>query len=339
MALLRSKKSLFFTSTLVLIGGVVLFLLFTDQPLIKLMRFTVFNAFELTGDDIGTIEKDIVYKTVDEQPLLLDLYMPLEKKYASAPVVVFSHGGGWVMGDRETMLIGPDNKALIIRLRRLGYAIANFEYRLLGEETNLADLIADNKDMIRWLRLNADEYGLDPDNIGLWGQSAGGHLVLMAGMTNDDDFIGDAVLSATSAKVNYIVNNYGLSDLVARNQAIISGERMPSGMEKSQFDYIFEDPFEEPNEAFINGLKKLSAVSYIDKQDPPVLSLHGDADRLVPADQTLILQNALERAGVEHETHLIANADHIFNGATPDQIEDIVSMTIAFIQKYTIESL
>ena len=143
MRLLKSKFSIVLSGIGLLIGAAVLFLLFTDQPLVKLLRFTVFNAFEFEGDEVGTVERDIVYKTVAGEPLLVDLYLPFARRHASIPVVVFSHGGGWVMGDRATMLIGPDNKQLILRLRGLGYAVANFEYRLLGETVGPFRLIAE----------------------------------------------------------------------------------------------------------------------------------------------------------------------------------------------------
>jgi acetyl esterase/lipase len=332
---MKSRKSILFLSLAVVVSAALVFLLTTSQPFIKLIRFTIFNTFEFEGDEIGAIERDIVFKTVDGQSLMVDLYMPFEKKHPYIPVVVFSHGGGWVMGDRETMFIGSDNKQLILRLRDLGYAIANFEYRLLGEETTLADMVADNKDMVRWIRSNAVRFDFDPDNIGLWGQSAGGHLVLMAGLTDDDEFVGDEALSEVSAHVNYIVNNYGLGDLVTPYGPIASGQRPAARMETGQMEYMFESTLEEDARAFNDGLVRQSAIYYIDRNDPPVLSLHGDSDNLVNPDQSRFLQQALEKAGAAGELHMIDGADHIFNGATPEQIEEIVDLSVAFISRNT----
>jgi len=332
---MKSKKSIFLISLLTLVGAALLFLLTTSQPFIKLIRFTVFNTFEFEGKEIGTIEKDIVYKTIDGEPLMVDLYMPFRKEHPLTPVVVFSHGGGFVMGDRDTMFIGPDNKQLIIRLRELGYAIANFDYRLLGETVSLANIVADNKDIVRWLRKNAGQYGFDPENIGIWGQSAGGYLALVIGLSDDDEFSGEVTLRNTSARVSYIVNNYGVADLVTIYQPITSGQRAPGLLEKGQTDYMFEASFAEDPNAFARGLPGLSAVSYIDRNDPPVLSVHGDADTLVNPEQSRILQRALDQAGSSGELHLIGNTDHIFNGATSEQIEEIVNISIDFIVRNT----
>ena len=330
-----SKKQIALTLALVLLGGPVLFFFFSNEPLVKLMRFSVFNGFELEGDAVGEVVRDLTYKSVADEPLMVDLYMPLEDRFESAPVVIFSHGGGWVAGDRSTMFVGPDNEQLIPRLRSLGYAVANFDYRLLGETTKLSDLVADHKDLVRWLRSNAQTYGLDPANIGYWGQSAGGHLTLMAGLTGDDEFSGDAQLSGTTARVNYIVNNYGPTDLTEHFGDMVAGEVSPGFLERQQVVNMFPASLEDDPDAFARSLVMLSPVSYIDANDPPVLTLHGDADTLVSPNHGRLLTQALEAAGAIHETHFIDNADHIFNGATAEQVEEIVQLTTAFVVKNT----
>lgn len=327
----RSKKPIVLLGLLCVIGAIVLYGLFTPQPLIKLIRFTVFNSFELEGDAVGDVARDIVYKTASGKSLMVDLYLPLEKNYESAPVVIFSHGGGWVMGGRSTMFTGPDNEQLILRLRTNGFAIANFDYRLIDETTTLSDPVADHKDLVRWLRANAGDYGLDPENIGYWGQSAGGHLVLMAGLTDDREFSGDEGLSDTSASVDYIVNNYGVTDLTAQFSALIAGEQAPGFLEKGQTENMFAASFEEDRDAFARSLPALSPVSYVDGNDPPVLTLHGDSDTLVSPNQSRLLQQAQQQRGAAHEVHFIANADHVFNGATPEQVSEIVELTAEFI--------
>jgi acetyl esterase/lipase len=311
------------------------YLLLTDQPMVKLMRYIAFNSFEFEGEEIGNIEKDIIYKTVDGEELMVDIYYPLVNKFESAPVVVFSHGGGWITGDRSTMFTGPDNEGLIIRLREQGYAIANFEYRVLSESTNLTDMIADNKDIVRWLRLNADQHSLDPENIGLWGQSAGGHLVLMAGLSDDDAFTDDPSLSHTFARVNYIVNNYGISDLSELFRPFILKEESPGSMQQSQFEFMFGTNVSIDSEEFIEQSKYHSPVSHIDPDDPPIISLHGDSDTLVPPAQSQILYQALEVSGNLHELNVIEDVDHVFNGATTEQFEEIINLSLSFITRHT----
>jgi len=335
MRFLRTKRGISLAGLGLFMSAALVFVLTSDQPLLKLLRFTVLNTFQFEGEEIGVIRRDLVYKIANGEPLMVDIYMPLEERHDAAPVVVFSHGGGWITGDRDTMLIGPDNRRLIIGLRKLGYAIANFEYRLLSTRVTLADTIADNKDMVRWLRANAEVYELDPDNIGLWGQSAGGYLVLMAGLTEDDEFIGDDTLSSVSARVSYIVDNYGRTDLSERFVPIFNGERSPGIMTRIQAARMFASREAEDASAFADRLMELSPVTHVDAGDPPVLILHGDADGLVPTEQSRVLQRRLEAAGTEHEVHFVRNADHAFIGATDNQIEEIVSLSSAFVLRNT----
>lgn len=335
MSLLSSKKSTVLTGALVLVAGGVLFLLFSAQPMLKLIRFTMFNGFELEGEAVGRIETDLTYKTVGDQTLMVDLLMPLTDRYDKAPVVVFSHGGGWMMGDRSTMFVGPDNEQLIGRLRNSGYVIANFDYRLLNESTTLSELVADHKDLVRWLRVNAERYGLDGDNIGYWGQSAGGHLALMAGLSDEHEFAGDPDLSATLSHVSFIVNNYGVTDLTAHFGDLVANEASPGFLEAGQVENMFATSLEEDRDGFVQSLPVFSPVNYVDRDDPPVLTIHGDSDTLVSANQSRLLKQAQEKAGADHQTHFVSGADHIFNGATADQVSEIVQITASFIDSHT----
>lgn len=314
---------------------VIAFLLLTDQPMIKLMRFKVFHSFEFDGGQAGDVRRDIAFKTVDGESLMVDLYMPLQRAPGPIPVVVFSHGGGWIVGDRTSMLNGPHNKELIIRLRQIGYAVANFEYRVLSESITLADVVADNKDIVRWLRANAGDYEFDPGNIGFWGQSAGAHLALMAGLSNENEFGGDPDLRAISARVAYVIDNFGPADLSRLLGPIVAGERSPGMMERQQLENMFDIAYQNDPEGFILNLLNLSPVTHVDAEDPPVLILHGDADTNVPYAQSLLLQERMHSEGARHELSLIEGAGHAFNGATEQQVADIVELSIAFIERST----
>lgn len=254
-------------------------------------------------------------------------------------VIAFSHGGGWITGDRTTMLTGADNKELIIRLRQIGYVVANFEYRVLSDSVTLADIVADNKDIVRWLRANATNYEFDQDNIGFWGQSAGAHLALMAGLSNEDEFAGDPDLRGVSARVAYVIDNYGPADLATLLGDIVSGERSPGMMERQQLENMFDAEYQDDPDAFNQNLLKLSPVTHADAEDPPVLILHGDADTLVPHSQSLLLQERMNAEGARHELSLIEDVDHAFNGATEAQIADIVEQSIAFIERSTSDEM
>ena len=94
---------------------------------------------------------------------------------------------------------------------------------------------------------------------------------------------------------------------------------------------MFELPYEADPQAFAEALVDLSPVTHVAATDPPVLIAHGDSDTLVDPEQSRLLQAAMERAGIEYEVHFVEGADHVFNGATPAQIEELVDTTINFI--------
>jgi acetyl esterase/lipase len=115
--------------------------------------------------------RDVAYARIDGKPLLLDLYLPV-KAARPMPVIVFIHGGAWRTGSKE--------RCPAIVMTAQGFAVASIDYRLTDEAVFPAQ-IYDCKGAIRWVRAHAKEYGLDPDRIGVWGNSAGGHLVALLG--------------------------------------------------------------------------------------------------------------------------------------------------------------
>jgi acetyl esterase/lipase len=126
-----------------------------------------------------TFELDIPYADTDNPRQRLDLYLPKNSNSNKLPVIVFFHGGGWMMGDKS-----QEDSRLMPFLRTGQYAGVSADYRLSGEAQWPAQ-IYDSKAVIRWVRANASKYGLDADHIGVWGISAGAHLVLMLGVSGD----------------------------------------------------------------------------------------------------------------------------------------------------------
>jgi len=107
----------------------------------------------------------------------LDLFLPVQPVDKPLPIIVWVHGGGWDMGDRHDRTAVP--------LTAYGYAVASIDYRLSQQATFPAQ-IEDCKGAVRWLRANAKKYDLDPDHVGVWGASAGGHLVALLGTTGGE---------------------------------------------------------------------------------------------------------------------------------------------------------
>ena len=122
------------------------------------------------------VQTDVVYGKIGERELKMDLMVPKEKSENPLPVVVWIHGGAWLEGTKEPNVALP--------LVKYGFVTASIEYRLTPEAIWPAQ-IHDCKAAIRFLRANAKKFNIDPGRIGVWGSSAGGHLVAMLGLTGD----------------------------------------------------------------------------------------------------------------------------------------------------------
>ncbi|MBN2307792.1 MAG: alpha/beta hydrolase [Candidatus Hydrogenedentes bacterium] len=220
--------------------------------------------------------KDIEYGNVGGRALLLDLYLPLDT-HGPVPGLIFIHGGGWKKGDRKDYLYYTAKYA------EQGYAAATISYRFSGEAPFPA-AVEDAKCAVRWMRANAAEYGIDPDAIAVLGGSAGGHLAMMVGYSSDvPELEGDGGHAGVSSRVQAVVNLYGPSDLTAEI-AKDSGEvRSFLGVGYAEAPELYA---------------KASPLTYLSKDDPPTLILHGTIDELVPVEQSDVLAQKLEALGV-----------------------------------------
>jgi acetyl esterase/lipase len=259
-----------------------------------------------------TSELDIPYADTGNPRHRLDLYLPKERDHEKLPVIVFIHGGGWMFGDKS------DGAGRLMPLLRTGeYAGVSVEYRLSDEATWPAQ-IHDVKAAVRWIRANARKYALDPNRIGVWGRSAGAHLALMLGVTGDvaelDGRLGP--YKGLSSKVTCVVNFFGATDL----PAMIGKD--------SDIDRTSPDAFEAK---LIGGAlpqnpakaKSASPITYVTPGDPPVLTVHGNADRTVPYDQAVRIDAALHKAGVPSYFVTVEGGGHDdFGSAADDRVTE-----------------
>jgi len=222
----------------------------------------------------------------------LDLYLP-EQPGRARPLIVSIHGGGWVSGSKS-----PRKPTAFIQL---GFAYASIDYRFSKDAVFPAQ-IQDCKAAIRWLRAHAGEYGIDPGRIGVWGSSAGGHLVALLGVTGQvHDFDTGPNLDQSSA-VQCVVDLYGPSDFLNPGQG--PGKSRPGMI--SVVNLLLGGPVEAHQ-----ALARLaSPVYFVTKEAPPFLILHGDQDPIVPLQQSQELNAALQKAGVESTLHVVPGAVH-----------------------------
>jgi len=249
--------------------------------------------------------QDLEYARVGERALKLDLYIPPHKQGERLPLVVWVHGGAWISGD----------KANPRAPRELGdrYIVASIDYRLSTEGTFPAQ-IYDCKAAIRWLRANADRYDIDPDRIGAWGGSAGGHLVALLGTSGGvEELEGDVGdhLDRSSA-VQAVCDFYGPTDL-----ALLYEDTAKMDPRKNPLCILFGGI---PTER-LDLLLQANPTTHVSSDDPPFLIMHGDKDLVVPLAQSELLYAALQEAGVESTLRVIEGCEH--GGFPPDAYEEV----------------
>jgi acetyl esterase/lipase len=220
--------------------------------------------------------------------------------------VLLVHGGGWSGGDR-TQLRGYG-----VLLGRRGYLCVASEYRLTGEALWPAQ-IEDVKAAIRWMRANADEMGIMPDRIVISGNSAGGHLSLVAG--------GTAGVAAFEGEGG----NAGVSTEVAAAIAFYP----PTGLEKRAWGGL---PSLFGAGAPEETLRSASPLSYATAAYPPTLLIQGNADDVVPATESTAMYDALHAAGVPVELHMYANQPHGFD-ADPHLGRQCAELMMSFLSR------
>ncbi|MEB2334969.1 MAG: alpha/beta hydrolase [Anaerolineaceae bacterium] len=264
---------------------------------------------EFDSSKLGTVEQDVTYCTMDGVALKMDVYYPSENTGRFA-VTMFVHGGGWSSGDKSK----GAGVAELPELQKAGFLAVSVNYRL-APDYEFPAMIEDVKCAVRSLRAHADKYNLDPNRIGVFGGSAGGHLVSMLGVTDESAGFDVGEYLGQSSRVQAVVDMFGPADLTAN---------------------IANDS-ETVQNAFGNfDLALASPVTYVSADDPPFLILHGEKDPLVPISQSEELLAKLQAAGVPAELVRVANAAHGFKpvgGEISPSREEIVQLTVKFFEE------
>jgi acetyl esterase/lipase len=301
----------------------------------------------------------VVYRTQPGyRPLTLDLYLPpatARKPAHGFPLVVYIHGGAWMGGDSRRSGAFVDFPAVLAALAARGYVVASVDYRLSGEAIFPAQ-IQDVKAAIKFLRLHAADYGIDPARAIAWGASAGAHLAALAAVScgaqpleprltmppaAPESPAGTAAPSDVDVSdcVQASVAWFGVFDMAtiqvqARHDGAMSRDA-PDAPEWrllgcfagqcSEGQLAAASPVAYLNAQCQCGEGQLAAVSpvaYVNAQTPPMLLIVGDQDKTVPHQQTLEMAETLKQAGVAHELMVIPGVDHMFLGKTPAETRD-----------------
>jgi acetyl esterase/lipase len=250
-----------------------------------------------------TKRMEIAYKETPEGPLHLDAYRPVLPEDRRVPLVVMIHGGGWHQGGRFDM--GLTRWAGYLASAEL--AVVSIDYRL-APATHYPDSFQDCVDAIDWAVEHAGELGADPERIGLWGDSAGAHLVLLMATSQTREGFAGPRLRAGGERLRCAVAWYPPTDLLRLHRAETS-----TGLDASLVQsFVGVDPTADPER-----WREVSPIEQAHAGTPPSLILHGTGDLLVPQVQATSFAQKLSELGAACELHVVEGAVHGFDRIAP----------------------
>lgn len=229
----------------------------------------------------------ITYLTANNFQAKLDVYK--QRQAASPrPTLIYIHGGGWVAGSKEGAILN------IMPYLEMGWNVVNVQYRL-GPVSMAPAAVEDCLCALRWVIRNAKDHGIDTNRLVVTGHSAGGHLSLTTGMLGETDLHRECP-GNEKLRVAAIVNWYGITDVVD----------LLDGPNQKSYAVAWLGSMPTRNEL----AKKLSPLEYVRKDQPAVITIHGDADPTVPYQHGVRLHQALEKAGVPNQLVTIPGGKH-----------------------------
>ena len=264
-------------------------------------------------------QRDLEYVKGGHERQRLDLYTP-EKADGPLPVIVWVHGGAWMGGGKDA---GVPAMPFVAK----GYAVASINHRF-SQHAVFPAQIEDCKAAIRWLRANAKTYNLDPQRIGVWGASSGGHLVALLGTSGGiKDFDGQGDNADQSSRVQAVVDFFGPTDFLQMDAHAVPGAFQKHDPAASPESKLIGGPIQENTEK----AGRANPVKYVTEEAPPFLIVHGDQDPLVPIHQSQLLYEALKQAKSDVTFYKIAGAGH---GSPEFNTEMMQAAVLAFFDKH-----
>lgn len=258
---------------------------------------------------------NVTYSVASGYECKLDVYAR-RTATPSVPTVVYIHGGGWIAGTKEAGVMS------ILPYLEMGFAAVNVEYRLAKTALDPA-AVEDCRLALRWVFKNAKTYGFDTTKVIVTGGSAGGHLALMTGMLDASagfDWPKEWDEVSTNPKVAVIVNWFGITDV----KDLLLGAVTPN--------YTASWIGSQPNREAL--AQHVSPLTYVRKGLPPIFTVHGDQDQLVPYNHAVRLHEALTKAGVVNQLVTIPGGKH--GGFSREELIRIYSSIREFLKKQNI---
>jgi acetyl esterase/lipase len=289
--------------------------------------FFIMNLVTLAVAAEFTRKEDVVYARKYGTALTLDVFTPKEKANGAAVVRVIS--GGWFSAHEA---IGP---AVVEELLKRGYTVFAVVHGSQPRYT-IPEIVADMNRAVRFIRTHAMEYSIDPDRIGISGASAGGHLSLMQGTAGDR---GNASardpIDRASSRVQAVACFFPATDFLnydkpgenAVGRGILKGYKPAFDFHTQDADTKVFRPITD-EKRILEIARQISPANHVSADDPPTLIIHGDADLLVPIQQSELILEKLKQAGVESKLVVKRGASH----GWPNLINDMTIIADWFDQ-------
>ncbi|WP_160174182.1 alpha/beta hydrolase [Sphingopyxis sp. MWB1] len=252
--------------------------------------------------------RDIVYRDVDAIALRLDVYEPPSGASRPAPVLVHFHGGGWARGQR------PESWTGFRPYLNAGMGLVTVQYRLAGQARAPA-AVQDARCALKWVADHAERFGFDPARIIVTGTSAGGHLAAMAAYLPPDNDI-DSAECRGAPRAAALIDFYGPTNLTQWRPAA-------AGRHPTIARWIGEGADAARLE------RHMSPLHWLSSDAPPTFIVHGDADPVVPFDQSVALKQRLDALGVAAEMVRVPGGGH--GRFSPEWRADISRRAVAFL--------
>lgn len=262
--------------------------------------FPLFDITEPERVDFGAmglaIRRDVSYGYHPWQ--VLDIFRPADAA-EPLPLVIWIHGGGWSCGNIHKAYM-PERQ--MAELSRMGFVVATVEYRQ-SQHAPFPGPVADCRSAVRWLRCHAEEFGIDPAHVGVWGESAGGHLAALMGAAGHmPGWVDERICPEWDDTVQAAVPWYGPCDMLASAQRKLDAREGP-----------YARMFGLPLAHHLDTVWEASPLRYaMQPGRPPFLVMHGDRDKCVPIEESEKLVRALRAAGNEAEFYISPNQGHGF---------------------------
>lgn len=243
---------------------------------------------------------NIVYSKIGKRELKVHLLVPTHKK-RPMPLILYIKGSSWGKDKPQDTF---RNIPQLVQFAKSGYIVASVEHRT-SHEAKFPAQIHDVKAAVRFLRQNAKQYNIDVNRVGAWGTSSGGHLAALLGTSGGvTELEGEEMTNSPySSRIQAVVDWYGPTDFLQISQHT---REYDADQADSAESLLIGAPIQKNREK----VKKANPITYISSDDPPFLIMHGDKDKRVPFNQSVLLYEALKREQIEVTLYQIRGAGH-----------------------------